>query len=93
MKSVYFMASLSDAALANPHAVATLAGRLTRTSEPDRKDLGQQLPVQLAPVGHVQHARANHLADNESKVNADQVSVDLASRWLPSDELDHFQKQ
>jgi hypothetical protein len=42
---------------------------------------------------NVQHARPNHLADNESNVNADQVSVDLASRWLPSDELDHFQKQ
>jgi hypothetical protein len=87
-----FMASLSDAALANPHAVATLAGRLTRTSEPDRKTLAA-IASSVGTRRHVQHARANHLADNESKVNADQVSVDLASRWLPSDELDHFQKQ
>ena len=87
-----FMASLSDATIANPHAVATLAGRLTRTSESDRKKLAT-IASTVSSRRNAQHARPNHLADNEGNVNADQVSVDLASRWLPSDELDHFQKQ
>ena len=87
-----FMASLSDAAIANPDAVATLAGRLTRTSESDRKTLAA-IASTVGTRRNVQHARPNHLADNETNVSADQVSVDLASRWLPSDELDHFQKQ
>jgi hypothetical protein len=86
------MASLSDATIANPHAVATLAGRLTRTSESDRKKLAT-IASTAGSRRNAQHARPNHLADNESNVNADQVSVDLASRWLPLDELDHFQKQ
>lgn len=86
-----FMSSLSDAATVNPHGVATLAGRLTQTSEADRKTLASVAKT-VGKRQKIQQPRPHHLVDNEKNVSADQVSVDLSSRWLQSDELDHFQK-
>jgi hypothetical protein len=86
-----FMSSLSDAATVNPHGVATLAGRLTQTSEADRKILATIVKT-VGERQEIQQSRSHHLADNAKNVSADQVSVDLASRWLQSDELDHFPK-
>ena len=73
------------------HGFATLAGRLTQTSEADRKTLAT-IARTVGSRQKTQQARSHHLADNKKNVSADQVSVDLASRWLQSDELDLFSK-
>ena len=86
-----FMASLSDSAAANPEGVASLARRLPRTAEADQQALAT---IALASAHRQRQPQpAVQLADNESQDAADRLSVDLAARWLKSEELDGLKRR
>jgi len=85
-----FMASLSEAATANPAGVAALARRLPRTALADQQT--------LATIAHASARRqppklAVQLTENDGNDAAEQLSVDLAARWLKSDELDAVKRR
>ena len=84
-----FMASLSDAATTNPEGVATLAGRLRHTSAADRQTLAS-----IARSTAKRQYRQKEKSPQESieSPDADHLTIDLAARWLPSDELNHPQR-
>ncbi len=79
-----FMASLSEAAAANPRGVAVLAARLPRTDAADRG--------RLAALAAATAARQGRLTQ-ESATDADGLQMDLAARWLPAGELDRLQQR
>jgi hypothetical protein len=68
-----FMATLSQAAATRPEGVAVLANRLTRTDPEDRKRL----------VSIVRSAGRQAAGDDDGE----SLRTDLASRWMPVDEL------
>jgi hypothetical protein len=86
-----FMASLSDAAAANPEGVATLARRLPRTAAADQQTLAT---IALTSARRQRQPQpAVQLADNEGRDAADRLTVDLAARWLQSEELDRLKRR
>jgi hypothetical protein len=73
-----FMATLSESARRNPEGVAQLAGRLGRTAPADQQALAgiaRRAAGQGRPVG----------GDDTA---GERVRLELASRWLPADELE-----
>jgi len=86
-----FMASLSDSAAANPEGVATLARRLPRTALADQQALAT---IALTSARRQRQPQpAVQLADNEEQDAADRLTVDLAARWLKSEELDGLKRR
>jgi len=86
-----FMASLSDSAAANPEGVASLARRLPRTAVADQQALAT---IALASARRQRQPQpAVQLADNEEQDAADRLTVDLAARWLQSEELDGLKRR
>jgi hypothetical protein len=71
--------------------VASLARRLPRTTEADQQALAT---IALASAHRQRQPQpAVQLADNESQDAADQLSVDLAARWLRAEELDGLKRR
>lgn len=79
-----FMASLSDAATTNPEGVATLASRLQHTTAADRETLAS---IARRTAQKQCRRREDSLRKSIESPDADRLTVDLAARWLPSDEL------
>lgn len=85
-----FMASLSDASMNNPEGVATLAGRLQHTTAADRQTLAS-IARNAAQRQHPQPVASP--AEPAENTDPDRLTVDLAARWLPSDELNQVQRR
>ena len=87
-----FMASLSDAAMTNPEGVVSLADRLPRTVPADRQALAAIARGTAQRQGRQQPTRRAEVPTG-SAASTDRLSVDLAARWLPVDELEHTQRR
>ncbi len=87
-----FMASLSDAATTNPEGVVSLADRLPHTVPADRQALAAIARGTAQRQGRQQPTRRAEVPAG-SAASTDRLSVDLAARWLPVDELEHTQRR
>jgi hypothetical protein len=82
-----FMSTLSDSARSNPEGVAQLATRLPQTRPEDRQTLAAiARRAARKAAGNGQPAAADVAAVNR-------LQTELASRWLPADELDRLQRK
>jgi len=77
-----FMSTLSESARSNPEGVAKLAGRLGRTAVADQQALAA-IARRAAKAGRPDGAAAGE---------AEEVQLELASRWLSADELDAIRR-
>ncbi len=87
-----FMASLSDAAASNPEGVARLADRLTRTVPIDRQTLAA-IARETAQRQKYYRQKVQLEPSSEPTPSPEQLSIDLAARWLPADDLQNLQQQ
>ncbi len=87
-----FMASLSDAAASNPEGVARLADRLTRTVPIDRQALAA-IARETAQRQKYYRQKVQLELSSEPTPSPEQLSIDLAARWLPADDLQNLQQQ
>jgi len=82
-----FMSTLSESARSNPEGVAQLASRLPQTQPADRQTLAAIARRAARNAGgHGRPAGADVAAVHR-------LQTELASRWLPADELDRLQRK
>ncbi|MCX7403700.1 MAG: hypothetical protein NTY87_11510 [Planctomycetia bacterium] len=78
-----FMASLSKSAAENPSGVVHLTNRLNRTDPADRRE--------LAAIARAAAVDGQQRSDDPAA--GQRLQAELASRWLPAEELDRLQRR
>jgi len=78
-----FMASLSKSAAENPSGVVHLTTRLNRTDPADRRE--------LAAIARAAAVDGRHRPDDPAA--GQRLQTEIASRWLPAEELDRLQSR